>query len=108
MDAELPRQPPHHDLEMPLAESPDQRLGQLAVVLVMEGGILFVQLVQPGRQFVFLAALLHLDGDGDHRLGERDLRQHEPHVLGRQRVVGMGVAELRHDADVARMQLHAS
>src|SRR5204863_8358878 len=69
VDPELPRQSPDDDLEMPLTESPDEGLGKLAVVLVMERGILFVQLMQPGRQLVFLPALLYLDGDGDHRLG---------------------------------------
>ncbi len=105
MDAELPRQSPDDDLEMPLTESTDEGLGQLAVVLVMEGGILFVELMQPGRQFVFLAALFHFDGDRDHRLGERDLGQHQPHVLAGQRVVGVRIAQLRDYADVARVQL---
>src|SRR2546426_7816357 len=60
MDAELPRQASDHNLEMTLAESPNEGLGQLAVVLVMERGIFFVQLVQAGRQLVLFAALLHL------------------------------------------------
>src|SRR5207245_11010233 len=103
--AELPRQAPDHDLEMALTESTDERLSQLAVELVVEGGILFVQLVEPGGELVLLAPLLHLDGHRDHRFGERDLREHEPLVLGRQRVVGVRVTQLGDNADVAGVQL---
>ena len=103
--AELPRQTSHHDLEVPLTQAADQRLSQLRVVLVVERRILLVQLVQPRGELVFLAALLHLHRDRDHGLRERDLGQHDLVRLGGKRVVGMGVAQLGHDADVPRVQL---
>src|SRR5262249_108707 len=103
--AELAGQAPHHDLEVPLAQAADQRLAQLGVVLVVERRVFLVQLVQAGRQLVFLPALLHFHGDGDHGLRERDLRQHDGTRLRRERVVGMRVAQLRYDADIAGVQL---
>src|SRR5207237_9550151 len=62
VDAELPCEPTHDDLEVALAQAADQRLSQLPVVLVMESRVLFVELVQSGRELVLLAALLHFHG----------------------------------------------
>ena len=90
---------------MPLPQPADQRLLQLAVVLVLERRVFLVQLVQPVRELLFLAPLLHLDGFGDHRLGEGDLVQDDRVLLRRQRIVGVRVTQLRDHPDVPRVQL---
>ena len=90
---------------MALPEAADQRLGQLAVVLMMEGRVLLVQLVQTGREPILFAPLFHFHRHRDHRLRERNLRQDEAFILGRERVVRVGIAQLRDHANVAGMQL---
>src|SRR5438094_8591428 len=99
------RQPPHDDLEVPLPQPADQRLPQFARVLVLERGVFFVQLVQAVRQLLLLPPLLYVDCFRDHRLGERDLGQHDGVLPGGERVVGVGVPQLGHGADVAGAQL---
>ena len=103
--AELACQTSDHDLEMALPQAADEGLRQLAVVLVMERRILLVQLVQTGRQLVLFSPLFHFHRHRDHRLRERNLRQHETFILGRERVVRVGIAQLRDHANVAGMQL---
>src|SRR5207244_8293122 len=56
--AVFPRQPAHDDLALALAQPADQRLLQLGVVLVLEGGGLVVQLVQPVPEPRLFAPLL--------------------------------------------------
>ena len=90
---------------MPLSQAADQRLAELGVELVVEGRVLFVELVQAGRQLVLLPPLLHLHGHRDDRLGEGDLGQDQRVLPRGQGVVGMRVAELGHDADVPGAQL---
>src|SRR5205814_4043543 len=75
--AELARQPPDDDLEVPLPQPADQRLPQLARVLVLERGVFLMELVQPVRELLLFPSLLHVDRLGDHRLRARDLGQHD-------------------------------
>ena len=68
---------------MALATPPDQGLPQLGIVFVVEGRVLFVELMQPGGELLLFAPLLDLNGQHREGLRERDLGQHHRRLYRR-------------------------
>ena len=90
-----------HDVQMLLTETRQHRFLGFGVELVMDGGILFHQTVEAGRDLLFVALLL-----GEHR--HRQRRRFKVHLVEghdivrrAQRVAGLGGDQLRHTADIA-------
>ena len=63
-----------HDFDVLLAGARDQEFFRLGVAKEAQHGIFFHQLVDAIAQLVFVGAGLGLDGEGDRRFGESDLR----------------------------------
>ena len=99
--AELRLEPAHLDVQVRLAHAVDHHLVGLFVARDVEGGVLFAEPGEPGRELVLVA----LRGGGDRvreqGLGELDGRELDRVVLRRPRVPGVRGLELGHRADVA-------
>ena len=88
VDVELALQTVDDDLEVELAHAGDQRLAGLLVGADAERRVLFGQALQALRELVLVRLRLRLDGDRDHRVGERHRLEHDRRRLRRQRVAG--------------------
>src|SRR5207237_4740726 len=91
VDAELAQQAVDDDLEVELAHALDDRLARLLVGVHLEGRVLFRQPLQRHAELLLVGLRLGLDGDRDHRLGERDRLEQD-----RMRFVTERVARRRH------------
>ena len=94
-----------HDLDVLLAGAGDEEFLGLRIAEEAQHGIFFHQLVDAVAQLVFVGARLGLDGEGDGRLGEGDLRILDRRTFVAQRVAGQGVLQLGDGADIAGVQL---
>ncbi len=90
---------------MHLAEAARDGLSQLRVVGRRECRVFLVNLVQPCRHFVFLPTLDRSHGQSDVRRREANPLEKQVGAFGAQRIAGVGIPQLGHDADVAGMQL---
>ena len=95
----------HHHLDVQLAHAREQHLVGLRVARDAQHRVLLEQPVQRGRDLVVVAARLGLDREGGGRLREDDLRIDDRVRLVRERVARLRLLELRHRADVARLDL---
>ena len=59
----------HHDLDVLLSRTGDQKLLRLGIAKEAQHRVFFHEFVQAGAQFVFVGAGLGLDGKGDRRFG---------------------------------------
>jgi len=105
LDARLPLHPRDRDLDVQLPRAGQQELVRVGVAGELQGGILLDELVDGRRDLVFVPFRLRLDRKRDRRLGEFGGREHVGPVLGRQRVSGQRLLQLRHAPDVARRNL---
>ena len=90
---------------MHLALAGEQQLVRLRIAVVLDRRILFLEAVHRRADLVFVAAALRLDRVREHGLGERDRRERDARGLVGERVVGAGVLQFRHRADVAGLDL---
>src|SRR5207244_5220445 len=93
------------DLDVELSLSADQELLGLLVAVELDGGIFFDDAGHRHAELVLVAARLWLDGERDGSLRIVDVLDGDLMVLRGNRVAGGGVLQLRHRADVARLQL---
>ena len=105
MDAVFLLETTQQDFEMALPQTMDQGLPELRVVLELKSGILLVEPVQPRRELVLLAADFDHHGGGRLGLGKLDRVEVNLVIPPAECVVGVGVLQLRHRADIAREQL---
>ena len=92
--AEALAEPLDHDLELQVAHAQHQGLVGARLVDAGERGILFVQTRQPLHHLLFVALVLAADAFRRRRPGEVGRGQHHGARLGRERVPGVGLAEL--------------
>ena len=92
-------------LDVRLARAGDEEFVGLRVAEEADEQILFHELVNGGRELVFVGAGLGLDGVGHGGLGRRGERDLEFGALCSEGVAGERVAELGHRADVAGVEL---
>ena len=92
-------------LEVELAHPVDQGLAGLLVGLDLEGRVLLGEAREGGAELLLVGLRLRLDRDGDHRLGELDLLEHDRRVRAREGVAGGGLLEADAGEDVARVAL---
>ena len=104
-DAEAPLQLRDRDLDVHLALAGEQQLVRLRIAVVLDRRIFFLETMHRRADLVFVAAALRLDRVRQHGLGERDLRERGACGLVGERVVGLGVFQFRHRADVAGLEL---
>ena len=105
LDAVALLQPRDGDLDVELRGPGEVELLGLVVPLEVERGVFLDQLVQRGRDLVFVALGLRLDGVRDRGLGHGQRRQDDRVVLGGDGVAREGLLELRDGHDVAGVGL---
>ena len=105
VDLELAHHPVDEHLEVELAHAVDHGLAGLLVGLDPEGRVLLGEALQRGAELLLVDLGLRLDRDGDDRLGEDDLLEHDRRVGGAERVAGGGLLEADAGEDVARVAL---
>ena len=89
---------------MSLAETGDNRLMRLGIVVGLEARIFVVNSMQPLLQFFLVTTCGRMDGVHNARLREVDGRQTNRMLSRRKSVVRMRVLEFCNASDVARMQ----
>ena len=105
LDLEALAQLAHGDLDVELPGAGQQHLVGLRVARQAQHRVLLHDPVQGLRDLVLVPARLRLDGEGRGRLGELDGRVDDGVRLVAERVVGLGLLQLRHRAEVAGLDL---
>ena len=91
------------DLDVQLALPREQQLLRLRIAAVPDRRVLLLEPVHRGADLVLVTTGLRLDRVGQDRLGKRDRRERHRVRLVAERVVGQRVLQLRHRAEVARL-----
>jgi len=105
VDLELAHQAVDDDLEVQLAHPRDERLPRLLVGRDAEGRVLLGEPREALSELVLVALRLRLDGDRDHRVGERHRLEHDRRRLDGERVAGRRLLEPDGGGDLARADL---
>ena len=87
----FPLHPLELNVQVQFAQPPADRLAQLSVELVAEGGVFLVDLGEDLTQLVIVGPALPANSNGDVRLGEVDPLHRHGAIRRRQGVVGVGV-----------------
>ena len=103
--AESPLQLGDGDLDVQLSLAGEEQLLGLRIAAVLDRRVLLLEAVHGRADLVLVAAGLRLDRVRQHRLGEHDGRKRHRAGLVAERVVGQRVLQLRHRAEVARLDL---
>ena len=88
-----------------LARAGEQKLLRLRVAREPQQQVFFQHAMDGGGELVFVAARLGLDGERDGGFGELHLGENDGRGLVAERVACQGVLQLRHRADIARVEL---
>ncbi len=95
----------HDGFDVRLPGPGDEELVGLWVAIEANQQVFFHELMNGGRELVFIGAGLGLDGIGHRRFGQRGEVDLNVAALLPQRVAGKGIAQLGYRAEIAGMQL---